>query len=108
MIHSRTVAADIWTRAIKGTGWESSPLSMKWYALHSLKSDAFLHTTGDVTDAQGIKITSHFSNNRVTEMFRRLVMFFQSRLEQILIFDGVLNPAAMSFGATMVSFINTI
>lgn len=101
MSFSRVTAAKIWQKTIEARGMDSYPLIMKWYAKRCLSHEDFLHSTNPTT-----LFTDHFHHERVTEMFRRLVMFFQSYLPGLRNPPEDFHPAALTYGMTIVRLHN--
>lgn len=82
---------------------DSYPLIIKWYAKRCLMHEAFLHSS-----TPGSLFTNHFHHERVAEMFRRIVIYFQDHLPKLKNPTEIFNPASLAFGMSIVSHENCL
>lgn len=71
---------------------ESRPLELKAWVNSMLRSQGFAHTYA-ADDLDGA--IDHFHNEKVLELFRRIMLFFQMKIPGLKMPEGPFSPASL-------------
>lgn len=95
------MTAKVWRNSPELKEYKSHPLLMKAY-IHALRfNQSYLHSSEQAPDGSGMRIEP-FSNPRLLELFRYIVMYLQHHLEELKSFAEPVTPTALAFPSMLV------